>query len=86
MFAGKAGAYPSEAPLRYSTLCMLLASSTNIRLDWKGLPGTITLAYCENPQITDVKSFIKQALALPANVRLGWKKVTLTNAIAYFSP
>ena len=27
----------------------LLASSTNIRLGWKSLPGTNTLAYYENP-------------------------------------
>jgi hypothetical protein len=26
----------------------LLAFPTNIRLDWKGLPGTNTLAYYEN--------------------------------------
>ncbi len=25
---------------------MLMALPTNIRLDWKGLPGTNTLAYC----------------------------------------
>jgi hypothetical protein len=25
--------------------------TTNIRLGWKGLPGTNTLAYYENPQI-----------------------------------
>ncbi len=28
------------------------------RLDWKGLPGTTTLAYSENLLITDAKSFI----------------------------
>jgi hypothetical protein len=41
MFAGKAGAYPSETPFRCSTL----ASPANIRLD---LPGANTLAYNEN--------------------------------------
>jgi hypothetical protein len=35
-----------------------LALSTNMRLGWKGLPGPNTLAYYENPYITDVKSFI----------------------------
>jgi hypothetical protein len=39
MFGGEAGAYRSEA----------LASPTNIRLGWKGLPGTNTQAYHENP-------------------------------------
>ncbi len=38
MFAGKAGAYPSEA-----LLGRLLALITNIRLSWKGLPGTNAL-------------------------------------------
>ncbi len=40
-----------------------LASLTNIRLGWKGLPETNTLAYCENPLITAVKSFIVQVAA-----------------------
>jgi hypothetical protein len=44
MFASKAGAYLSEAPFKYSTLGKLLALPTNIRLGWKGLPGTIALA------------------------------------------
>ncbi len=30
------------------------------RVGWKGLPGTNTLAYNENPQITAVKSFKAQ--------------------------
>ncbi len=44
MFLVKAGAYLSGAPL----WGRLLASSTNIRLGWKGSPGTSTLAYYEN--------------------------------------
>jgi hypothetical protein len=57
MFAGKARVYQREAPLK----CRLLASPTNIRLSWKGLPGTNTLAYYKNPLITVIKSFIVQA-------------------------
>ncbi len=30
---------------------------TNIRLDWKGLPGTKAVAYYQNLKITAVKSF-----------------------------
>jgi len=30
-------------------------------MGWKGLPGTNTLAYYENPEITAVKSSIEQA-------------------------
>jgi hypothetical protein len=45
MFAGKAGAYPSEAlydaPLQGRPLVLLI----NIRLGWKSLPGMNTLAY-----------------------------------------
>ncbi len=33
----------------------LLASPTNIRVVWKGLPGTNTLAYYENPLVKAVK-------------------------------
>ncbi len=55
MFAGKAGAYPSEAPFR------LLASPTNIRLGWKGMPGTNTLAYYGKASLTAVKRFITLA-------------------------
>ncbi len=42
-----------------------LALPTNIRLGWKGLPGTNTLAYSENPQIMAVKSFMVQAPGYP---------------------
>ncbi len=62
MFVGKAGAYPrvkylSGAPFKG----WLLVSPTNTRLGWKGLPGTNTLAYYNNPLITIVKSYIVQA-------------------------
>jgi len=36
----------------------LLPYSKNIRLGWKGLTGANTLAYYENSQFTDRKSFI----------------------------
>ncbi len=61
MFASKAEACPSEAPFRCSTLGFALALPANIRLGWKGLPRANTLAYCGNPYITAVKSFIVQA-------------------------
>jgi hypothetical protein len=43
--------------------CLSLAPTlpANIRLGWKGLPGTNTLAYYENSQIISVISFIVQA-------------------------
>jgi hypothetical protein len=41
-----------------------LASPTNIRLGWKGLPGTNTLAYYENPNVMVVKSFMVHAPGL----------------------
>ncbi len=41
MFAGKAVAYLTGATI----LDRLLVLPTNIRLDWKGLPGTNTLDY-----------------------------------------
>ncbi len=39
----------------------LLALPTNIRLGWKGLPGTNTPAFYKNLQIMAVKSFTVQA-------------------------
>jgi hypothetical protein len=39
----------------------LLALLNNIRLRWKGLPGTNALAYYKNLQITTVKSLIPLA-------------------------
>jgi hypothetical protein len=36
------------------------ALPANIRLSWKGLPETTTLAYYQNPKITAVKDFIVQ--------------------------
>ncbi len=47
----------SGAPLQGK----LLASPTNIRQGWKGLPEINTLSYYENLQITAVKSFIVEA-------------------------
>ncbi len=69
MFAGKAGAYPSEAPFRYSNL-----GYANIRLGWKGLPRTNTLAYYENPSIMAVKSFVGLA---PVPAEAGFKPLNL---------
>jgi hypothetical protein len=43
--------YLSEAPL----VGRLLASPTNIGLGWQYLPETNTLAYYENPLITNKK-------------------------------
>ena len=48
-------------PLRARRKGRLLTLLSNIRLGWKGLPRTNTLAYYENPLITAVKSFIVQA-------------------------
>ncbi len=39
----------------------LSGAPENIRLGWRGLSGTNTLACYENPEITAVKSFIVQA-------------------------
>jgi hypothetical protein len=61
MFAGKAGAYPSEAP-----------SPTNVRLGWKSLPRTKTLANYESEAPS------------PTNIRLGWKGLPRTNSLAYY--
>jgi hypothetical protein len=55
----------SGAPL----LGRLLASPTTIRLGWKGLPGTNTLAYYGNPQITAAKNFIVQAPGLLSTIK-----------------
>jgi hypothetical protein len=39
-----------------------LALPENIRIGWRGFPGTNTLADYKNPLITGVKSFMVQAL------------------------
>jgi hypothetical protein len=53
MFVGKARGLPySGAPERYA-----LALPANLRLGWKGFPGTNTQAYYKNPQITAVKTY-----------------------------
>jgi hypothetical protein len=41
VFVGKAGAYPSDTPLKGR----MLALPKNIILGWKGLPGTNALTY-----------------------------------------
>jgi hypothetical protein len=51
----KAGAYPNEEPKRRVGS---MALPTNIRLGWKGLPRTNTLAFHEHLLIMDVNGFI----------------------------
>ncbi len=50
---------------------------TNIRLGWKDLPGTNTLAYYENLKITAVKSLIVQALGLCLETRVLLRRLTM---------
>ncbi len=72
--------YMSEAIFRCSTLCQrLLASPTNIRLGWKGLPGT------KHQLITNLHKFINYGhkifiAFLPGTnlVKLFWHKFTHT--------
>jgi hypothetical protein len=54
------------AYLRVEHLKGASRGQANIRLGWRGLPGTNTLAYCENPLITAVKSFIVHSQAVNA--------------------
>jgi hypothetical protein len=57
VFAVRAGAYPSGAPL---------AISASLRLAWKGQLGTNALAYNEYSGIKEEKSFITLAPGVPA--------------------
>jgi hypothetical protein len=60
MFEGKAGAYPSEAPVRYSALGYAHGLGGIIRLGLKGLPETKTLADYEHSCITDIKHWVQR--------------------------
>jgi len=42
---GRLGAYPRVGHLQVDSLSQTLALFPNIRLGWKGLPGTNALAY-----------------------------------------
>ncbi len=55
----------------------LKALLTNIKLGWKSLPGTNTLAYCKNPQITILKSL--------TGLAPGWKDLLVKNNLAYLT-
>jgi hypothetical protein len=55
MFVGKPGAFLLKNLLDAPIFGRLLGLPTNNRLDWNGLLGTNTQAYCENSQITDKK-------------------------------
>jgi len=61
MFAGKAGAYPNDTPLDSPLEGSFLTLPTNIRLGWKILPGTNTLAYLKKLLIMGVKCFISSS-------------------------
>ncbi len=47
MFAGKGKTYPSEATFKPCVLVRLLALPSNVKLDWKGLPTTYSLAFLQ---------------------------------------
>jgi len=55
------GAYLRVEHLKVAPLGLAPALPTNIRLGWKGLPGTNALAYYEKSQFTAVKRFITLA-------------------------
>ncbi len=57
MFVGKAGAWPKVQHLKDASLGYAQALPANIRLNWKGLPGTSASAYYKNSQLMAVKSF-----------------------------
>ncbi len=52
---------PRMEHLKGASLGQAPALPANIRLDWKGLPGTNTLDYYKKLLIKAVKSFIVQA-------------------------
>jgi len=60
LFAGKTGAYPSEEPLRCSTLGYVPDLTQTLDKAGKACQGQ-TLAYYKNPCITDKKNFITLA-------------------------
>ncbi len=59
LFVGKAGAYPSDM-LHSWVGSWPYPQTLNIRLGWKGLPRTNTLAYYKHSQITEEKSKIRR--------------------------
>jgi len=59
VFAGKAGAYPSETLFRCSTLGQAPGRAPQtIDWFWSGLPRANTFAYYKNLQLTAMKSLI----------------------------
>jgi hypothetical protein len=58
MFVDRPGAYPRVELLKGPSLRWAGATLTNIRMGWKGLPGTNTLAYYEHSEIAGMKGFI----------------------------
>jgi hypothetical protein len=57
-------ANPRMEHLKGAPIGLALALAANLRLDWKGLKETNTLAYYENPYFATVKSFEVQAPVL----------------------
>jgi hypothetical protein len=49
MFVGEARSLPRAEHLNGASLRQALTLLTNVRIGWKGLPDTNTLAYYENP-------------------------------------
>ncbi len=51
MFGGKDTAYPGVEHLKGASLSYVRALLKNIRLGWKGMPRTNTLAYCAHLEV-----------------------------------
>ncbi len=73
MFVRKAGAFPSGAPKRSSSLVQTLTLPTNIRLGCKGLTETNTLAYESVILDQPEKTFQGQTSLFLRGINKGWE-------------
>jgi hypothetical protein len=74
------GAYPRVEHMKGASHWV---GPANIILGWKGLPGTNTLAYYENPEFTVIKSFIGFAPA--ANRRISQNNNDILDLLIKFA-
>jgi hypothetical protein len=85
MFAGKAGAYPSEARDKHSSLMRKFL--TYGRLSLASLSSLVYFTFARPgayPRVEQLKGSSKgQALALPTSIRVSWRGLLGTNTLAY---
>ncbi len=71
--------------LKGASISQALALLTSIRLDWKGLPGTSTLAYYMHSHMKAITSFTTLVPGVPFPVSAVMVLLLINNLIIFYN-